>query len=103
MKKILYTLVIIVPFVFIGCDNYENNPKCKFSNQGAIVDYTGLDGCGVLVQTDSETFEVVNWEEMNFIPKDGMAICFEYDVKDEWVSICMIGTMISITDCQVLE
>ena len=103
MKKIFSTLIIIVPFVFIGCDNDENDPQCEFSNQGTIVDYTGFDGCGILVQTDSETFEVVNWEEMNFIPQDGMEICFEYNVEDAWASICMIGPMISITDCQVLE
>tara|TARA_B100000427_G_C15387279_1_gene541653 strand:+ start:337 stop:675 length:339 start_codon:yes stop_codon:yes gene_type:complete len=101
MKKILYTLVFIVPIVFVSCDNDEMD--CDLSTHGTLIDYTGFDGCGVLVQTESETFEVINWEEMNFIPEDGMEICFDYNVEEARASICMMGQMITITDCQVLE
>jgi hypothetical protein len=48
-------------------------------------------------------FEVVNWQEMNFIPEEGMEICFEYELEENMSSICMMGYIISITDCQVLE
>ena len=103
MKKILYILILFVPFVFIGCNNDQNEIDCDLSTHGILTDYTGFDGCGVLVQTESETFEVINWEEMNFIPEDEMAICFDYNIEDTWASICMMGQMISITDYQVLE
>tara|TARA_Y100000746_G_scaffold191711_1_gene171944 strand:- start:221 stop:532 length:312 start_codon:yes stop_codon:yes gene_type:complete len=103
MKKILYTLVFFIPFVFVSCDNDENEIDCDLSTHGTLTEYTGFDGCGVLVQTDSETFEVVNWEEMNFMPEDGMEICFDYYVEEAWASICIMGQMITITDCQVLE
>ena len=103
MKKKLYALGLIIPLVFIGYDEEDGNVECDLTTYGTIVDYTGVDGCGVLVQNDIETFEVLNWAEMNFMPEDGMEICFDYNVEYDWASICMMGSMITITDCQVLE
>lgn len=103
MKKIFYTLGLIFPLIFIGCDTEDNNLDCDLTTHGTIVDYTGFDGCGILVQNDTETFEVMNWAELNFVPEDGMEICFDYDLEEAWASICMMGSIISITDCQVLE
>ena len=103
MRKIFYTIVLISPLLFIGCDEDENNTECNLSTQGTVVDYTGFDGCSVLVKNDTQTFEVINWVDMNFIPQDGMDICFDYTVEDGWASICMMGLIITITDCQVLE
>ena len=103
MTKKLYALGLIIPLVFIGYDEEDGNVECDLTTHGTIVDYTGVDGCGVLVQNDIETFEVLNWAEINFMPEDGMEICFDYNVEYDWPSICMKGSMITITDCQVLE
>ena len=103
MKKKLYALGLIIPLVFIGFDEEDGNVKCDLTTHGTIVDYTDFGGCGVLVQNDNETFEVLNWHEMHFMPEDGMEICFDYNVEYDLASICMMGSMITITDCQVLE
>ena len=101
MKKILYSLALVLPLACIGCDQDDD---CNLMDRGTIVDYTGFDGCGfVIVMEDSSVYEVANWQEVNVIPKDGMDICFDYEVEDFWASICMVGQMISLTDCQVIE
>ena len=103
IKKILYTLVLIIPMNLVSCDNDDSELECDLSNQGIIVDWTGLDGCGLLIQADSTTYEVVNWSEMNFIPQDNMKVCFEFDFAEDDASICMVGTIIILTNCQILE
>lgn len=101
MKKMLYSLALVLPLAFIGC---EQDDDCNMMDRGTIVDYTGFDGCGfVIVMEDSSVYEVANWQDVNVIPKDRMDICFDYDVEDFWASICMVGQMISLTDCQVIE
>ncbi len=103
MRKIIYFLVLVLPIVFIRCDLDDEEQNCELITQGVIKDYTGFDGCGFLIVSDSSTFEVLNWDEINFIPKDGMEVCFDYDIELEAVSICMMGQIVWLTDCQVLE
>ena len=103
MKNIFYILVLIIPMDFVSCDNDDLELECDHSHQGMIVDWTGFDGCGLLIQADSTMYEVMNWSEINFIPQDRMEICFDFDFVEDAASICMVGPIITLTDCQVLE
>ena len=103
MKKLIYFLGLVIPIIFISCDSDNEEHNCDLTAQGVVRDYTGFDGCGFLIVSDSLTFQVLNWDEINFIPEDGMEICFDYEVELEESSICMMGEIIWLTDCQILE
>ena len=103
MKKRFYTLVLIIPMALVSFENDDVELECDLSHQGMIVDWTGFDGCGLLIQVDSTMYEVINWSEINFIPQDRMEICFDFDFVEDAASICMAGPIITLTDCQVLE
>ena len=103
MKKFIYFLGLAIPIIFISCDSDNEEHNCDLTAQGVIRDYIGFDGCGFLIVNDSLTFEVLNWDEFNLIPEDGMEICFDYEVKLEEASICMMGEIIWLTDYHILE
>ena len=103
MKKLIYFLGLAIPMIFISCDSGDEEHNCDLKAQGVIKDYTGFDGCGFLIVNDSLTFEVLNWNEINLIQEDGMEICFDYEVRLEGASICMMGEIIWLTDYQILE
>ena len=103
MKKIVYTLGLIIPMALVSFENNDVKLECDLSNQGMIVDWTGFDGCGLLIQADSTTYEVINWGEINFMPQDSMEVCFNFDFVEDAASICMVGPIITLTNCQVLE
>ena len=103
MKKLIYFLGLSLPIIFISCDSDDEEHNCDLMAQGMIKDYTGFDGCGFLIISDFLTFEVLNWDENNFIPEDGMEVCFDYEVELEEASICMMGEVIWLTDCKILE
>ena len=102
MKKLIYFLGLAIP-MFISCDLDDEEHNCDLTAQGVIKDYTGFDGCGLLIISDSLTFEVLNWDEVDFIPEDEMEICFDYEVELEAASICMMVEIIWLTKCQILE
>ena len=87
----------------VSFENDDVELECDLSHQGMIVDWTGFDGCGLLIQADSTMYEVINWSEINFIPQDSMEVCFDFDFVEDAASICMVGPIITLTDCQVLE
>lgn len=103
MKKIFHTLGLIIPITLVSFGNDDVELECDLSYQGMIVDWTGFDGCGLLIQADSTVYEVINWSEINFIPQDSMEVCFDFDLVEDAASICMVGPIITLTDCQVLE
>ena len=72
MKKLIFFLGLAITVIFISCDSNDEEHNCDLTAQGVIKDYTGFDGCGFLIVNDSLTFEVMNWNEINLIPEDGM-------------------------------
>lgn len=71
-------------------------PYCSLT--GTVVDFTGLDGCGLLIQLDNgeilEPAEIVP----NFILKNGQRVRLAYTELTDRASICMAGRIVRI-DC----
>jgi PKD repeat protein len=71
-------------------------PYCSLT--GTVVDYTGLDGCGLLIKLDNgevlEPVEVVP----NFALKNGQRVHLAYTELNDRASICMAGKIVRI-DC----
>jgi len=69
---------------------------CIYS--GTVKDYTGLDGCGLLILLDNgiilEPAEIVP----NFVLRDGQRVMLGYTELTDRASICMMGTIARI-DC----
>ena len=63
-----------------------------------IEDYTGLDGCGLVVKlTTGEVLEPMNLNDFNITPTDGMKVWVKYH-EVAGASICMVGPIVEI-DC----
>ena len=102
MKKLFYTLGLIIPITLISCVTDEVELECDLSHKGMIVDWTGCDGCSYIIEADKAKYEVLNWDAINFVPEDSTEVCFEFELV-EAASICMVGYTINLTDCQIIE
>jgi PKD repeat protein len=71
-------------------------PYCNLT--GTVKDYTGLDGCGLLIVLDNG--EVLEPAEIipNFLLKDGQRVRLGYTELTDHGSICMAGKIVRI-DC----
>jgi hypothetical protein len=81
-------------FLFFAC----NRTSCENAQAATIVDYTGLDGCGLVIKLQSgEVLEPVNLNDFNITPTDGMKVWVKYH-EVGLASICMVGPTVEI-DC----
>jgi len=70
------------------------------SGNATLRDYTGLDGCGWVLESGGEVLEPINLESFLDAPEDGMRLEVEYDFAENVFSICMVGPMVVLTSCE---
>jgi uncharacterized protein YceK len=93
MKNVALTLIVII-IMAIGCNT--SNDIIDDTASAHLRDYTGLDGCGWVIElTDGTTLEPLNLDAFNFTPVDGMAIELTY-TEQPMGSICMVGKTVNI-------
>lgn len=91
--KTLSTFIFFF-LLFASC----NRTSCENAQAATIEDYTGLDGCGLVIKLQSgEVLEPVNLNSFNFTPTDGMKVWLKYH-EVGLASICMVGPIVEI-DC----
>jgi hypothetical protein len=92
------TLFILLAscLLFASC----NRTSCENAQAATIEDYTGLDGCGLVVKLQSgEVLEPINLNDFNLTPTDGMKVWVKYHESETFIgSICMVGPIVEI-DC----
>jgi hypothetical protein len=100
-KRLLFALFI--PLFLFSCvkdddvDVNVNESHCDFL--GTVVDYTGLDGCGLVIELDNGTvLEPLGLNSGNQVFKDGDRIWCSYTLIDTLASFCMAGQIARI-DC----
>jgi hypothetical protein len=72
--------------------------SCENAKAATIEDYTGLDGCGLVIKlTTGEVLEPINLNDFNITPTDGMKVWVNYH-EVAGGSICMVGPIVEI-DC----
>jgi len=65
-----------------------------------VVNKTGLDGCGFMLQrADSSLFEVDNMPDSLKI--EGQKICIKYHVAKQQMSVCMAGKRIELLEVKL--
>ena len=63
---------------------------------GTVVDYTGLDGCGYIIELDNgKKLEPAKYP-VDFRFYDGQRVLVDYKVIDDVASICMVGDIVEI-------
>ncbi len=102
MNKLIVVLILAV--IWAGTCNEEemqNEDQCKY--RGQVVDNTGLDGCGLMIELeDGGALEVVKMPEGKALFA-GDKISFDYVERTDMASICMAGKMVEVTCYEVVE
>jgi hypothetical protein len=99
---------VIVALLFccsiFACKNLQQlnstNISCKKGfEKVTVVNKTGLDGCGYMLQrADSSAFEVNNFPDS--LKVEGKTFCIKYHVAKQQMSVCMSGQRIEILEVQ---
>ena len=72
--------------------------------QGVVKDYTGLDGCGFVIELeDGSLLEPADVMVPDFEFKDDQKVWLSYVPLDNQVSVCMVGTSVRITGIEERE
>ena len=92
MKVLILSTFLLL--IFSACDR----TSCENAQAATIEDYTGLDGCGLVLKLQSgEVLEPTNLNDFNITPTDGMKVWVKYH-EVGLMSICMVGPTVEI-DC----
>jgi hypothetical protein len=92
MKVLILSTFLLL--IFSACDR----TSCENAQAATIEDYTGLDGCGLVIKLQNgEVLEPVNLNDFNITPTDGMKVWVKYH-EVGMMSICMVGPTVEI-DC----
>jgi hypothetical protein len=92
MKALLLTFSALLLLSSCEGSSSEN------AKAATIEDFTGLDGCGLVVKlTTGEVLEPMNLNDFNITPTDGMKVWVKYH-EVAGGSICMVGPIVEI-DC----
>lgn len=92
MKFLIFLTFLLL--IFSACDR----TSCENAQAATIEDYTGLDGCGLVIKLQNgEVLEPVNLNDFNITPTDGMKVWVKYH-EVGMMSICMVGPTVEI-DC----
>ena len=100
---ILSALVLFIILVGGKCTEKEttNGSQKSCKHTGVIKDLTGLDGCGLVIESEGKTFEPAVLPE-GLTLNAGDSIAFSYRAFDG-ASICMVGELIEVTCLQVIK
>ncbi len=95
-NKILFIFFAVVLLLSLGgCD--KNNPPEPDPHAGVVRDYSGLDGCGWIIEMLSgEKLEPVEMADTSFHFYDGQHVEVWYTELDSVGSYCMVGRTVRI-------
>ena len=94
--KTIYLLVFTILLIsFPSCEKV--NPTGLGEVEGIVRDYTGLDGCGFIIElVNGDKLEPVEVIDTNFVFMDGQRVLVTYTELTNLPSICMVGIMVRI-------
>lgn len=69
-----------------------------------LLDYTGLDGCGWVIEADEgAVLEPLNLGEFIADPDPGMRLAIEYQEEGGYASICIVGPIVTLVVCESMD
>lgn len=95
MKTLISILIVTLFLNFPGCQKEE--PVISDELQGTVKDYTGLDGCGFIIELDNgEKLEPAEIVDTAFVLYDGQRVLVTFSELKDMGSICMVGKIVRI-------
>ncbi len=95
MKTIYLLVFTILLFSYTSCE--KDNPTGLGEIEGIVRDYTGLDGCGFIIELmNGEKLEPVEVTDTNFVFMDGQRVAVTYTELTDMGSYCMVGKVVRI-------
>lgn len=101
MKNLIFATSLLGIMSLVSCD--EEVTICSDNSITVTVeDWTGFDGCGIVLTSDSLVFEVLDWTGNCDSISAGDQLCIEYE-EIPAASICMVGPTINVLSCEFVE
>jgi hypothetical protein len=89
-RSIILLLSILFVLVITGCEGVPDHGIRE--SYGIVKDYTGLDGCGFVIElADGEKLEPF-YIDSSFVLVDGQHVWVRYSVLEDHATICMVGS-----------
>lgn len=95
--KNLYLISFLFIFL-ISCEK-EKKPEneCENSIPGVLINLSGFDGCGWIIQlSDSTKLEPVNLEDSVIELEENKSVCVQYHERTDLGSYCMVEKVVEI-------
>lgn len=88
-------LIFSLLLAFACKDNTECD--CENGELGILKNFTGLDGCGWIIQVnDSTRLEPVNLDDFEIELEENKAVCIRYHEELTRGSYCQVGKVVEI-------
>ena len=98
LAGVLGTLAFTVSVLCGGCGDVLDG------GNATLRDYTGLDGCGWVIETDAGgVLEPLNLGEFIADPDPGMRLAIDYQEEGGYASICMVGPIVTLLACDQID
>ena len=95
MKTIYFLVLAVLLISFPSCEKVI--PTGLGEVEGIVRDYTGLDGCGFIIElVNGDKLEPVEVTDTNFVFMDGQRVAVTYTELTDVGSYCMVGIMVRI-------
>ena len=95
---VLGTLAFTVLVLCGGCREVLDG------GNATLRDYTGLDGCGWVIETDEGgVLEPLNLGEFIANPYPDMRLAIDYQEEGGYASICMVGPIVTLLACDQID
>ena len=95
-----HAALFVLGFLLVGCTAHSDSD----GGNSTLRNYTGLDGCGWVIELDEgDVLEPINLGEFIDNPATDMRLLIEYTEESEYVSICMVGQIVRLTACGLVD
>lgn len=102
MKKVFLLAGLFILSTQFSCKKDKDNKVCNEEFTGIISDFTGLDGCGMIIALDNGTnLEPYSFPN-GFIPINNKRVKICYKTLPDRASICMVGAVVEIISISYL-
>lgn len=92
----LTVVLLFMSMTFSSCESEKEENQVDLQ-EGILKNFTGLDGCGWIIQlSDSTKLEPINLKDFSIVLEENKKVYVHYHVRTELGSYCMMGKIIEI-------
>lgn len=103
MQKLLIITILLLLMSCGGNKGVTNTNSTACSTTGTVKDFTGLDGCQLLIVLENgDKLEPAVVKE-GITLRNGQTIKFGYKEMKDMVSVCMAGKMVEVTCVEIIS